>query len=168
MSSTAESSAIKMSPHLFARQLDRRSTAPLMRRVDQVVRRVEQLRAVEEERALLRKNSALRGSNVNWLASASTCEKSGLIVPFSVRFGVTPHRTLPPPSSGRFEIVPPTGLHVCRSERAVATGLEIQHQPRCRLLRPSRVAGLREERVSRARRRPAVPPARCSGRGGRR
>ena len=75
---------------------------------------------------------------MNWLASASTCEKSGLMVPLSVRFGVTPQRTLPP-ASGRLVSychVDPDGVP---SECAVTTGLRSSTRPRRRSVRPSRV-----------------------------
>ena len=44
------------------------------------------------------KNSSLRGSNRNWPASDSTCEKSGLAVALRLRLLVTPQRRLPPSS----------------------------------------------------------------------
>ena len=48
--------------------------------------------------------------DLSWSASASICEKSGLIVPLRVRFGVKPHRTVAPSSiSGSPPSMGPSG-----------------------------------------------------------
>ena len=79
------------------------------------------------------KKIALRGSNVNWLASASICEKSGFTVPFSVRFEVTPQRTVPP-SDGSLRVVgPPARRPGAPSIVPVSSGCQVQHQPALQL-----------------------------------
>ena len=73
-------------PADLARELHRRHRLHDAPRVDQVVRRRELLDAVEEERPLLGEEERLRADRRRTApASDSTCEKSGLTVPLSVR-----------------------------------------------------------------------------------
>ena len=97
----------------------------------------------------------------NWATSASTCEKSGLAVAFTVTFGVTPQRTEAPKSAFWLSLpIGPDGKSDLTSVRwAVTVGSTSTLRPGFRSAKPETlVIWQRMHARSRSRR---LPEMRC-------